>query len=162
MTCAREVMECWWWWLAFVFQPCPRSTQRALHCGADHTHTSAELNRSKIALLNAAFRQCCVSPTCRSFACVYAQVKPCSTRAPVKAVFHQWTSLRVLSTPYVYVGRKKRTEIDLNECEYFDKATWDLSKRVWTLSQSELRSIWDRSKSKAIWMWTLEYELRSI
>ena len=34
-----------------------------------------------------------------------------------------------------------RTEIVLNECEHFLKANWDRSKGVWTLSQSELRSI---------------------
>ena len=31
--------------------------------------------------------------------------------------------------------------IDLNECEHFLKVNWDRSKWVWTLSQSELRSI---------------------
>ena len=35
----------------------------------------------------------------------------------------------------------KVTEIDLNECEHFLKANWDRSKRVWTLSGNELRSI---------------------
>ena len=35
----------------------------------------------------------------------------------------------------------KRTEIDLNECEHFLKVIWDRSKWMWTLPQSELRSI---------------------
>ena len=64
-----------------------------------------------------------------------------------------------------YISQKRwwmRTEIDLNECEHFLKANWDRSKRVWTLSQSEPASIWDRSKSKEILMWTLECELSSI
>ena len=77
-----------------------------------------------------------------------------------------------------------RTEIDLNKCEHFLKVNWDWSKQVWTLSQSELRSIstsvntfskwteidlnecehflkanWDRSKQ----VWTLsQSNLRSI
>ena len=36
---------------------------------------------------------------------------------------------------------ESESEIDLNECEHFLKANWDRSKRVWKLSQSELRSI---------------------
>ena len=37
--------------------------------------------------------------------------------------------------------RSKWTEVDLNKCEHFLKVNWDRSKRVWTLSQSELKSI---------------------
>ena len=33
------------------------------------------------------------------------------------------------------------SKVDLNECEHFLKVNWDRSKRVWTLSQSKLRSI---------------------
>ena len=39
------------------------------------------------------------------------------------------------------VNARMRTEIDLNECVHFVKANWDRSKRVWTLSQSKLRTI---------------------
>ena len=45
------------------------------------------------------------------------------------------------------------SEIDLNESGHFLKANWDRSKRVWTISQSELRSIWDPSKGPIkIWI----------
>ena len=43
-----------------------------------------------------------------------------------------WTNVNTFS---------KRTEIDLNEYEHFLKANWDRSEQIWTLSQSELRSI---------------------
>ena len=61
-------------------------------------------------------------------------------------------------------------------CEYFaltlSRQPWppDCSKGdlgaiqtiwMWTLKY-ELKSIWDRSKSKATWMWTLKCELKSI
>ena len=53
----------------------------------------------------------------------------------------------------------KQTEIDLNECKQFLKVNWDRPERVWTLSQSKLRSInfivWMASNSNRYFYITL-------
>ena len=57
----------------------------------------------------------------------------------------------------VHTSELDRSEIDLSpkrsECER-SNANWDRSKWVWTLSQSELRSISDRSNFRSILVWT--------
>ena len=57
----------------------------------------------------------------------------------------KWSEIDLNECEHFLKASWDRSKIDLNECEHFLKVNWDVLKGVWTLSQSKLRSIWDRS-----------------